>query len=120
VSQAASQAWAFYREVAAKRLLWTIRDDTGFPAPQNSGGKRVMPFWSSKSRVERIIKTVPAYSGFEPHEVAWADFCSTWAPDLVKDDMLVGVNWSGARALGYDIEPMNVIRSVQTLIEEPR
>jgi hypothetical protein len=25
---------------------------------------------------------------------------------VVKDDMLVGVNWSGARAAGYEIEPL--------------
>lgn len=120
MTHAASQAWAFYRDVAATQLLWTVCDDAGVPAPWSPRGKRVMPFWSSKSRVERIIKTVPAYSAFEPLQVSWADFYSIWAPDLVKDDMLVGVNWSGGRASGYEIEPMDVIRSVQTLIDEPR
>jgi len=120
MSQAASQAWAFYREVADTRVVWTVRDEGGFPAPMTSSGKHAQPFWSSRSRVERIIKTVPAYSGFEPHEVSWEDFCSTWVPDLVEDGLLVGVNWSGKRAVGYDIDPQNLVRSVDAVIENPQ
>jgi hypothetical protein len=120
MSQAASQAWAFYREVAATRVLWTVRDEGGFPAPLTSGGKRAQPFWSSRSRVERIIKLVPAYSGFEPYEVTWEDFCGKWVPDLARDGLLVGVNWSGKRAVGYDIEPENLVRSVEAMIEHPQ
>jgi hypothetical protein len=120
MSQAASQAWAFYREVAKTRVVWTVRDEGGFPAPMTSSGKRAQPFWSSRSRVERIIKTVPAYSGFEPYEVSWEDFCDKWVPDFVKDDLLVGVNWSGKRAVGYDIEPENLVRSVEAVIENPQ
>jgi hypothetical protein len=120
MSQAASQAWAFYREVAKTRVLWTVCDDGGFPAPMTSGGKRAQPFWSSRSRVEQIIKTVPAYSGFEPYEVSWEDFCKKWVPDFVKDHLLVGVNWSGKRAVGYDIEAENLVRSVEAVIENPQ
>src|SRR5262245_53577377 len=43
MSQAASQAWAFYREVAKTRLVWTVRDECGFPAPMTSSGKRAQP-----------------------------------------------------------------------------
>ena len=120
MSQAASQAWAFYREVATIRIVWTVRDDGGFPAPLTSSGKRAQPFWSSRSRVERIFKTVPAYAGFVPYAVSWADFCEKWVPEFVRDDMLLGVNWSGKRAVGYDIEPENLVRSVQAVIENPQ
>src|SRR4051812_43052699 len=101
MSQAASQAWAFYREVARTRVVWTVRDDEGFPAPMTSSGKRAQPFWSSRSRVETIVKTAPAYSGFTPFEVSWELFCSNWARELAEDGQLVGVNWSGKRAVGY-------------------
>ena len=117
MSQAASQAWAFYREVARTRLLWTIRDDDGFPAPKTEAG-RAMPFWSSRSRVERVIATVPSYSGFRPAEVPWAEFCSRWIPGLTRDGVRVGVNWSGPRARGYDLEPEDVRSSVEALIDE--
>lgn len=85
-----------------------------------SSGKRAQPFWSSRTRVERIIKSVPAYSGFEPYEVSWEDFCSKWVPDFVKDELLIGVNWSGKRAVGYDIEPENLVRNVAAVIENPQ
>ena len=120
MSQAASQAWAFYREVAKTRVVWTVRDEDGFPLPMTSSGKRAQPFWSSRSRVERIIETVPAYSGFEPCEVSWEDFCNKWVPDFVKDNLLVGVNWSGKRAVGYDIDAENLVRSVEAVIENPQ
>jgi hypothetical protein len=120
MSQAGSQAWAFYREVAESRTVWTVRDEGGFPAPLNGEGKRAMPFWSSFSRVQRIIKTVPAYSGFEPVEISWVEFCEKWIPGLVEVGLLVGVNWSGKRATGYDLEPALLKRNVESVIENPQ
>lgn len=117
MSQAASQAWAFYRDVAKNRILWTIRDEGGFPAPKTTEG-RAQPFWSSLSRVQRVIKSVPAYQGFLPHELSWAEFCERWVPCLTNDNILVGVNWSGARALGYDIEASTVQQSVEAVIQQ--
>jgi Protein of unknown function (DUF2750) len=118
MSQAASQAWAFYRDVATSRTVWTVRDDGGFPAPKTTEG-RAQPFWSSLSRVQRIIKTVPAYHGFQPHEIPWTEFCERWVPGLTRDSIRVGVNWSGPRAVGYDMEPIRVQQSVEALIERP-
>jgi hypothetical protein len=120
VSQAGSQAWAFYREVAATRVVWTIRDDGGFPAPLNHSGERAQPFWSPRSRVEWIIKNVPAYSRFSPYEISWDDFRSRWASGLTNDGVLVGVNWSGQRAVGYDVGPEELVRCVQAVIENPQ
>ncbi|HEY2787522.1 MAG TPA: DUF2750 domain-containing protein [Fimbriiglobus sp.] len=120
MSQAASQAWAFYRDVAKSRVVWTVRDDGGFPAPKTSSGQRAQPFWSSRSRVEKIIKNVPAYADFEPYEITWDDFCEKWVPGMTKDGLLVGVNWSGKRAVGYDIEPERLKQSVEAVIENPQ
>ena len=118
MSQAASQAWAFYRDLAKNKKVWTIRDKEGFPAPQNSDGRRVQPFWSSLSRVQKIIKTVPAYACFEPYEISWEEFCQKWVSGLIEDNMLIGINWSGPKALGYDLEPEKVIEAVESLITE--
>jgi len=120
MTQAASQAWAFYRDVAKNQKVWTIRDEGGFPAPKNGEGKRSQPFWSSLSRVEKIIETVPAYAGFEPYEISWSDFCRAWVPGMTKDGLLMGVNWSGKRALGYDLEPKKVQESVDALIKHEK
>ena len=117
MGQSASQAAAFYRDVASGGRLWTIEDDGGVPAPLTSSGQRAMPVWSSLSRVQRIIATVPAYAGFRPLEVSWQDFCTSWVPDLTRDQFLVGVNWSGARATGYALSPEDVVTNVEHRIK---
>lgn len=116
MSQSASQAAAFYREVAKKRVVWTVRDDDGFPAPKTSDGARAQPFWSSRSRVERIISTVSSYAGFHPFEITWAEFVAKWVPGLSGDGIKVGVNWTGKRATGYDLQPEDVVRNVETVM----
>lgn len=113
MSNAASHATAFYRQVAAEGKVWTIRDAGGIPSPLNSEGKRSMPFWSSPSRVEIVISSVPAYSGFEPVELPWELFRDHWLPGLARDGLLVGVNWSGPKAKGYDLEPDTVRHAIE-------
>ena len=70
MGQSASEAAIFYRDVAKNGKLWTCRDAAGNPAPLKSNGQRSMLFWSSLSRVEKIIKTVPDYAVFEPEELS--------------------------------------------------
>jgi len=117
MSHAASQAAAFYREVATTRKVWTIRDGAGYPAPKGTSGKRAQPFWSSLARAERVIGTAPAYAGFAPHEISWEKFCSAWVPGLTRDGLLVGVNWSGKLVVGYDLEPAEVARNVAAVAQ---
>lgn len=116
MSQAASQAAAFYRDVAKNLSVWTVEDAGGYPAPMTSSGQRAQPFWSSKSRAEKIISTVEAYAGFTPTEISWDEFCRVWVPGLTEDGLLMGVNWSGARATGYDITALEVQRNVEAVI----
>lgn len=67
-------------------------------------------------RAERVITAVPAYRDFTPNEVTWAEFCERWAPGLARDGILVGVNWSGPSATGFDITPAELIDNVQTAL----
>jgi len=119
VSIAAAQAAIFYRDVARTRRLWTIRDAGGFPAPKNSRGVRAQPFWSTLSRVQRIIKNVPAYRDFQPVEMSWEEFRDQWLPDLEGRGMAVGINWSGNGATGYDVQPQAVIDAIEWHLEHP-
>lgn len=112
MSQAASQAAAFYSEVAETGRVWTIRDARGFPAPASSSGHRSMPFWSSLARVDRITKRVPAYAGFQAMELSLQEFTEKWLGGLEKDGLRVGLNWTGPRARGYDLEPSTVRRVI--------
>jgi hypothetical protein len=113
MSQSASQWTAFAREIARQRRVWTIRDGSGFPAPRTASGHRAHPFWSSRARAETIIRTVPAYADFLPYELSWEEFRDRWLPGLTGDGMKVGVNWSGPRATGYDLDPSEVLARIE-------
>jgi hypothetical protein len=108
VTPSAAQADAFYREVLQAGTVWTVRDASGIPAPKNGEGQRTMPFWSKKSRAESVVGTVTAYSGFGAHSVPLVEWRERWLPGLTKDGLLVGLNWSGASATGYDLPPAEV------------
>jgi hypothetical protein len=82
VSQAASQAATFYAQSVENDAVWTVRDEGGYPAPKNREGRRAQPFWSSRSRVDRIIKNVPAYTGFEPEEIPLSGFVNERLSEL--------------------------------------
>ncbi len=103
----AAHADAFYVESSEAGEVWTVRDGRGFPAPE-ANGARTMPFWSKRPRPERVVATVPAYAGFEVVAIALDVVRSRWLPGLVRDGLLVGLNCSGDRATGYDVEPANV------------
>ena len=75
----------------------------------------ISPFWSSLSRAKKIVATVRAYSEFEPVELSWTEFVERWVPGLSRDGIQVGINWSGPRAAGYDVDPEQVVRNVAAL-----
>jgi len=112
MSIAAAHASAFYREIAITSVIWAIKDDGGYPAPLNADGKRSMPFWSSELRAVKVISEVAAYKNFEVVAIDWVIFCERWVPGLIRDGLLVGVNWSGKIASGYDIDPMELLQNV--------
>ncbi|MER7244804.1 DUF2750 domain-containing protein [Kribbella sp. NPDC000426] len=108
MSQSASQAAAFFRDVARTGRLWTVRDEGGYPAPYGSTGGRAQPFWSTESRVRRIIKLVPAYAAFDAEELDLTQWRDHWLPNFRKSGIRLGINWSGPRAAGYDFTPDEV------------
>jgi hypothetical protein len=113
MSIAATHAHAFYKQVVKEQKVWTIRDSGGFPAPKNADGKRAQSFLSSLFRVEKIRKNVSAYAGFEPHELFGEVFRDRWLPGLKRDGLLIGLNWSGQRAMGYSIESDSILESIE-------
>ncbi|WP_081054748.1 DUF2750 domain-containing protein [Burkholderia vietnamiensis] len=115
MSTAASQATAFYREIADSGVIWSVRDDNGFPAPLTCTGRRAMPFWSSEARALVVIQGVAAYYGFRAVAISWNEFRERWVPGLTRDELLAGINWSGPRATGFDILPSDLERNVETL-----
>ena len=99
---------AFRREVAQEDRVWSIRDARGFPAPGDADGTRAMPFWSKPSRAKRVVAQVEAYHDFDVVEIPFGPWLDGWLPGLVRDGLLVGVNWAGSHATGFDLDPSHV------------
>ena len=57
--------------------------------------------------------SVPAYGRLEVVEVPLDAFLTRWLPGLERDGPRVGLNWSGSRATGYDLDPSDVIARLQ-------
>ena len=108
MSVSAAQAAAFYKEILNYGEVWAIRDTGGIPAPMNGDGRRSMPFWSLRSRAEKVIANVPAYSDFEPTAIPLALWRTRWLDGLEGDGILLGLNWTGTHATGYDFQPAEV------------
>ena len=115
MSIVSAHAAAFFLEVAESGVVWGIKDSGGFPAPVAAGDKRAMPFWSSESRALAVIRRLPAYRSFTPVAIEWSVFCQRWVPGLTSDGLLAGINWSGASASGFDLEPSDVQKNVEVL-----
>jgi hypothetical protein len=109
VSQSGAQTAAFFRDVMRTREVWTVRDEEGFPAPKTPDGPRTQPFWSSERRVRRIVSMVPAYAGFQPHRIPLEEWRQRWVADFERDGLLMGINWSGPRVIGWDFKPHEVV-----------
>jgi hypothetical protein len=78
MSQSSAQWNAFIEEVIEHKSVWTIKDEGGVSTSTNVDDETSMPFWSLKSRAEKIINNVPAYNGFRPFEIILNDFISRW------------------------------------------
>jgi hypothetical protein len=48
----------------------------------------------------------------EPVEIELAAWRERWLPGLQRDRLLVGLNWSGERATGYDVDPADALRAL--------
>lgn len=111
MSIAAAQASAFYEQVAKDRLVFTFTDDADylvFPIQ----GKEVVPFWSSRSRMDKVQADHPKYSSYSISEIPLTEFLDSVLAQLRDERISVGVNWSGARLAGFDVLPEDVQRNI--------
>ncbi|MCC6740903.1 MAG: GNAT family N-acetyltransferase [Planctomycetia bacterium] len=114
----ASALDGFAHEVSQSERVFIVRDKRGVPAPVAPGGRRALPAWSSRERVERIIAKDGEFAGFAAEELRWEEFRDTWIPRCEKNGWLVGINWAGEGAIGIDVEPAEVATAVEQKFEE--
>ncbi len=119
MSQSASQAAAFYRDVAEHGKVWVLGDGEGNVAiTKTSDGDEVTPVWSSESRLRKTLPRLDeGFQQDEPTEMSWDDFCDLYVEEFDADGVLLGINWSGENATGYDIPAKEVVANVEAAAE---
>ena len=99
---------AFRREASHTGRVFSIRDERGFPVTKDADGTRALPFWSRESRAKKVVDHVAAFQNFDVVEIAMDAWLGRWLPDLQRAGVLIGINWAGPRATGYDMAPTQV------------
>ena len=110
MSVAALQYDKFCSEVAVKQRTYTFTSDDGLLVYPVSGTE-VIPFWSSKSRLERIALAHEKYQKYEITEYSLGKFFELLSR-FEADGIHVGVNWAGARLTGYNVPSSNLRASL--------
>ncbi len=111
MSIAAAQASKFYEQVVNDGFVYTFLDQGGYLVYPVSGIK-VVPFWSSRSRLEKIQSLLPKYSKFKIDKESFKTFYSKTLPELESDQIHFGVNWSGERLKGYNISAEDLRKNI--------
>ena len=108
-----SQVTAFCRDVARERTVWTIAfEDGDYLKWVNADETEVFPVWSTKTRVERVLKLGEEFSGGRPVSFSLESFIHEWLPRLVETGTKLGPNWAGENLSGWSFEPEELIQRV--------
>ncbi|MDB5335075.1 MAG: hypothetical protein JWN70_694 [Planctomycetaceae bacterium] len=116
---AAAQAQKFYEQVTAERRVFTFLNDDSFLVFK-VGSLEVVPFWSSATRLDSIMKTHPKYREYTTDESTLEHFLATTLPLLHQEKINIGVNWSGTRLTGYDISASDLQKNLNYWLSQQR
>jgi hypothetical protein len=111
MSVAAAQYAKFREQVAADGKVYTFTED-GEYLVYPVHGREVIPFWSSRSRLEKIQERVPKYQRYDFREMPLPEFLR-WLPELGEQNIHIGVNWSGERLTGYDVSVKDLLAALE-------
>lgn len=114
MSQSASQAAEFYRQVAELKKVFTVEQDGGLLVFPMADGD-VVPFWSSEQRLERVREHHPKYRRYDVQAMSLEEFIAQ-LDELAAEGISVGVNWSGKRLTGYDVSVDDLRQNLAHLI----
>ncbi|MCZ4612454.1 DUF2750 domain-containing protein [Streptomyces sp. Lzd4kr] len=107
ISQSGSQAAAFFRDVCQSSVVWLVRDDNGSRTHLSADGTRSLPFSSTSPRAQRAAKIWGHGLRFESMRLDTC--CDRVLLDAARDGLVIGVNWSGARLVGWSFTPDDVL-----------
>ncbi|MFI0961666.1 DUF2750 domain-containing protein [Streptomyces sp. NPDC021080] len=98
---------AFFRDVSQSGVVWLVRDDDGSPAPLSADGTRSLPFWSTSARAQRAAKIWG--HGLRVESTPLEGWRDRELPDAAQEGLMIGINWSGPRLVGWSFTPMEVL-----------
>lgn len=119
MSIAAAQASKFYEQVVTDRVVFTFESEEGmliFPVR----GMDVIPFWSSRTQLEKVVLAHPKFRQYDTVESSLAEFVEKILPQLQEEKIHVGVNWSGARLSGYDVSVEDLLANLQYWLDKAK
>ena len=103
----------FIDEVVKDGYVWTLQINGEYVTSKNRHGTNCFPWWSSRDRVIKQIKQVPAYSGGIQAGFEWNVFVNEWAPSLKQAKCLLGINYDKPENIGFDLPIQEVINAVE-------
>jgi hypothetical protein len=112
MSIAAGQASKFYEQVVRESAVFTFIQDGSFLV-YPVRGQEVVPFWSSKARLDKIQREHAKYRRFVCDEISLASFLEKTLPDLAAENIAIGINWSGERLTGYDVTVAELVKNLE-------
>ncbi|MEU8098503.1 DUF2750 domain-containing protein [Streptomyces rubiginosohelvolus] len=108
MSQSGAEAAAFVRDVSQNSTVWLVRDDDGSPTHLSADGTRSLPFWSTSSRAQRRAAKIWGH-GLRIDSMPLDTWCDHVLPDAARDGLVIGINWSGPRLVGWSFTPDEVV-----------
>ncbi|KND26913.1 DUF2750 domain-containing protein [Streptomyces anulatus] len=112
MSQSGSQAAAFFRDVCQSRVVWLVQNDDGSPTHLSADGTRSLPFWSTSARAQRAAQIWGNRLWVESMQLdTW---CEHVLPDAARDGLLIGINWSGPRLVGWSLTATEIHNRLAT------
>ena len=110
-------ASAFYEQAVTGGKVFTVTDDGSFLVFRLHGID-VVPFWSSRPRVEKIQMEHPKYAKWTVDEQDLSEFIGKTLTLFKEENVRVGVNWGGKKLTGFDVSADDLKKNLAYSIEK--
>lgn len=97
MSQHLTKLQIFQQQIKESQQLWALLDkeseDWVVMDSIQFAETDVLPLWSSESLAQ--AHCIEEWENYTPKAISVSDWFEFWLEDLVKDDVIVGINWLG-------------------------
>jgi len=86
----------FIAHAIEQETVWFLENDDGAAYVESASDEDavVLLFWSQRADAKRARKT--RFKEYEVVELSLLEFLFKWLPGMADDEVLIGVNWTGA------------------------